>query len=194
MRNFQAFSIKFPGLTDRIISDITIFPAFDPTNPPIVPLPHVDTRALWDTGATGSCISPGIAKTLGLKSVGMVNVNHAGGTGTSERYIVNLGLPHRVGFAGLLVHEVSEVAGKFSVILGMDVISRGDLAFTNANGESCFSFRMPSCAKIDYVEEWNSDRRIAEAKVGKDEPCPCGKKKPDGTVAKFKNCHGAVYA
>jgi len=28
-------------------------------------------------------------------------------------------------------------------------------------------------------------------KVGRNEPCPCGAKKPDGTPLKFKKCHGA---
>jgi preprotein translocase subunit SecA len=28
-------------------------------------------------------------------------------------------------------------------------------------------------------------------KIGRNDPCPCGKKKPDGTPVKYKNCHGA---
>ncbi|MDR2501914.1 MAG: preprotein translocase subunit SecA [Oscillospiraceae bacterium] len=30
----------------------------------------------------------------------------------------------------------------------------------------------------------------ASAKVGRNDPCPCGAKKPDGTPVKYKNCHG----
>jgi preprotein translocase subunit SecA len=29
-----------------------------------------------------------------------------------------------------------------------------------------------------------------EAKVGRNDPCPCGKKKPDGSPVKYKNCCG----
>lgn len=29
-----------------------------------------------------------------------------------------------------------------------------------------------------------------DAKVGRNDPCPCGKTKPDGNRVKFKNCHG----
>ncbi|MEK7152288.1 MAG: hypothetical protein AAB773_02545, partial [Patescibacteria group bacterium] len=27
-------------------------------------------------------------------------------------------------------------------------------------------------------------------KVGRNDPCPCGAKRPDGTPVKYKNCHG----
>lgn len=30
----------------------------------------------------------------------------------------------------------------------------------------------------------------AEPKVGRNDPCPCGAKKPDGTPVKYKHCHG----
>ncbi len=33
-------------------------------------------------------------------------------------------------------------------------------------------------------------KRRTEAKVGRNDPCPCGAKKPDGTPVKYKNCHG----
>ena len=36
----------------------------------------------------------------------------------------------------------------------------------------------------------NSQRSSEFEKVGRNDPCPCGAKKPDGTPIKFKNCHG----
>lgn len=44
---------------------------------------------------------------------------------------------------------------KTEMLIGMDIISHGDFAFTNQDGKSCFSFRIPSKTKIDYVEEGN---------------------------------------
>ena len=32
--------------------------------------------------------------------------------------------------------------------------------------------------------------KSAEQKIGRNDPCWCGKKKPDGTPVKFKHCHG----
>ncbi|MDR0838046.1 MAG: hypothetical protein LBN99_00225, partial [Oscillospiraceae bacterium] len=30
----------------------------------------------------------------------------------------------------------------------------------------------------------------AGVKIGRNDPCPCGKRKADGTPVKYKNCHG----
>jgi hypothetical protein len=68
----------------------------------------------------------------------------------------------------------------------MDIISLGDFAITNVGGESCMSFRTPSLLTIDYVVEAN---KIAWARVGRNDPCPCGKKKADGSPVLFKHCH-----
>lgn len=36
------------------------------------------------------------------------------------------------------------------IIIGMDTITRGDLAITNKNGETWFSFRIPSQEHIEF--------------------------------------------
>jgi preprotein translocase subunit SecA len=36
----------------------------------------------------------------------------------------------------------------------------------------------------------NQPTRPSVAKVGRNEPCPCGAKKPDGRPVKYKHCHG----
>ena len=36
----------------------------------------------------------------------------------------------------------------YEVVIGMDVISQGDFAFTNHDGHSTFSFRLPSQEEI----------------------------------------------
>jgi len=40
----------------------------------------------------------------------------------------------------------------------MDVITKGDFVITNFNGNTVFSFRVPSCECIDYVEQINRQR------------------------------------
>jgi hypothetical protein len=39
------------------------------------------------------------------------------------------------------------------VLIGMDVIGSGDLAITNHNGKTTFTFRVPPCEEIDFVAE-----------------------------------------
>lgn len=185
---FQAFTLKFNGTANRIISDISVAEAFDPgaTNPH--PQHHA-AKALWDTGATKSVISDKLAKVIGLIPTGIAEVRHAGGVSQSPTYLVNFALPHRVGVVGVQVTEFPETSGRFGVIVGMDVICLGDLALTNLGGHTWMSFRMPSCATVDYVVEHN---RQLYAGVARNAPCPCGAQKPDGTSLKFKHCHGAT--
>ena len=38
--------------------------------------------------------------------------------------------------------------------------------------------------------EWENDTE-PRLRVGRNEPCPCGKKKEDGSPLKYKRCHGA---
>lgn len=180
-QDFQAFTIKFHGITHRVVTELTVLEAFDPANPPGTPPRYVQTRALWDTGATGCMISAGLAKKLGLTPTGLVHLSHAGGTSKSPTYVVNLGLPNHVGIPGVQVTEFPVPSG-FDAIIGMDVISAGDFAITNVRGETTMSFRYPSIATIDYVEDAQA---IVSSLVGRNDPCPCGSGK------KYKRCHGA---
>ena len=180
--NFQAFTVKATGTLDRIITDIAVSAAFDPVSPPNPPPTQIAAKALWDTGATKSVISRDLARSLGLTPVGVTNVSHGGGVGTSPTYLVNFELPHKVAAVGILVTEFPPPSG-FSVIVGMDVIRFGDFSITNVSGQTWMSFRTPSCIAIDYVVEAN---RIAFAGVGRNAPCPCGSGK------KYKKCHGAA--
>jgi hypothetical protein len=114
-------------------------------------------------------------------------VTHAGGSETKSTYLVNLYLPNGVAIAGLVVSEFSETA-QFGVIIGMDVIGQGDFSITNYGNQTWASFRIPSIQGIDYVQEAN---RIRFAGVGRNDPCPCGKKDANGRRVKFKKRHGA---
>lgn len=150
---FQAFTIKISGIADRILTKIAVSEAVDLKNPP-TPLPKTQqTVALWDTGASKSVISSGIVNSLGLVPVGKSLVRHAGGQSESLTYMVNFQLPNGVVIGFAMVTELGKHEGGFDVIVGMDVISLGDFSITNVRGQTCMSFRTPSCATIDYVEQ-----------------------------------------
>lgn len=186
---FHAFTATHNGITDRIITPVSIYKAFDPSktqNPSFQPY---ETSALWDTGATKSVITHITAQAIGLVPVGITTVNHAGGSSRSNTYIVNIWLPNKVGFAGVLVSECPDVAGNFGAIIGMDIIMKGDLSLTNFDGQSCMTFRTPSMHKIDYVADAN---RLKFSDVNRNAPCPCGKKNSHGKPIKFKNCCRAI--
>ena len=140
--------------------------------------------AIWDTGATNSVISEKVIAELGLCNMGFTQVNHAGGQDVVPVYKVNIGLPNNVTFAEIKVTQ-GKLAGA-DVLIGMDIITKGDFSVTNVGGKTTFSFRVPSIETIDYVKESQKPTKpiVKEKQPGRNDPCPCGSGK------KFKNCHG----
>jgi len=184
---FHALTIKYNGRADRITTALQLFKAFDPAKHAKPPSAPFDTTALWDTGATRSVVTKATAAAIGLVPVGTTKVNHAGGRSQSNTYLVSMFLPNNVGIPGVLVSECQNIAGDFGAIIGMDIITQGDLAITNVKGETWMTFRLPSIQSIDYVAEAN---RLKYAGVGRNAPCPCGKKDERGKPIKFKYFHG----
>jgi hypothetical protein len=111
----------------------------------------VDTQALWDTGASGSCISKSLANRLGLKSVEMCYVSGVGGIHKSYVYTVDILLPNKILVNGVRVTEFFD-NGSFNVIIGMDIITLGDFAISNQDGKTTVSYRIPpDDVPIDFV-------------------------------------------
>lgn len=186
----RAFTLKYPGITNKIITEVHISVAFDFSKPKPPNIQFFKTFALWDTGATHSIITDATAKALALTSTGKRMVQHGGGLSEHKTHVVNFYLPNRVAIAGVIATEHPENDGTFGAIIGMDIIAGGDMSITNYNGESWFTFRWPSFGSADYVAEFNAKRVLPVAagmpKVGRNDPCPCGSAK------KYKKCHGSV--
>jgi hypothetical protein len=66
-------------------------------------------------------------------------------------------LPNKVAFSGVRVTK-GILTGGPDILIGMNIINRGDFAVTNLNGVTKFSFRFPSIVDIDFVEEANRSR------------------------------------
>ncbi|MBT9536716.1 MAG: retroviral-like aspartic protease family protein [Nitrospirae bacterium] len=164
------------------MTPVFISPAFDPakTNPH---LPNKQYNGIWDTGATNTVITRKVADDLNLKPVGMTLVKHAKGEEMSEVYRVNIVLPNKVGFPMVRVTE-GTLSG-VDVLIGMDIINRGDFAITHRDSKTTFTFRVPSTGHIDFVEEHKRGQQAsAGPKIGRNEPCPCKSGK------KYKKCCG----
>ena len=188
---FRAFTLKHNGrLVNRIVIDIGLSLPFDPAHGSPPGLTILPVKALWDTGATGSVVTPATIAALGLISTGTAQTSTANGVRLASTYLVNLYLPQKVAFPGLLVTDCSDTQG-FGAIIGMDVMSQGDSTISNHKGETWLSFRVPSSGGVDYVVESN---RAAYAGAGRNDPCPCGQIDPNsGRPKKYKKCHGATH-
>jgi len=174
----RSFTLEHAGLASAIISDVRISSAGE-VNPQI----H-DFKAIWDTGATNSCITQKAAQEIGLIATGMIKMGTAGGSRECPTYYVDLFLPNLVRIPSITVNEVSDLThdqnDRIEVLIGMDVIMHGDCAITNKGGKTVFTFRIPSITSIDFVKESNSR---ALKNIGRNNLCPCGSGK------KYKHCH-----
>ena len=121
---------------------------------------------MWDTGATHSVITQSTAKKLGLIPIGKVESHHADGSTLVNTYMTHIFLPNDIVLTNIRVTECSDNT-RFEVIVGMDIISRGDFAFTNKGGKSTFSFRIPSVETIDYWKEFEQAKKDSGDKVKK---------------------------
>jgi hypothetical protein len=143
------------------------------------------TKALWDTGATNSVITKDTVVKLGLSPVGKAFASHAGGRDVVNVYLVNIYLPNKLIIKGVHVTEC-ENKDNFGVIIGMDIITRGDFSVTNINNKTVFSYRYPSSECIDFVSRALPKKQpiVVEPRLGRNEPCNCG------SGLKFKYCCG----
>jgi hypothetical protein len=179
--HFFAFTVKYNGLADRIITEVSLTPAYDPKAHKQPPYPLFSTQALWDTGATNSMVTAEVAAAMNLVPIGRTRLKHGGGIAETNTYLVNMFLPNYVAVPGIQVAELPIIGEGFGVLVGMDIISKSDLSITNVGGETWMTFRIPSIERIDYVVEAS---KIKYAGVGRNDPCPCGSGK------KFKQCCG----
>jgi predicted aspartyl protease len=186
---FDAFTVKFPNRVRRVTTDVHVSEAYELATPPAV-LPSARTvSALWDTGATGSVIAPSVVAALGLVQKGVARVSHADGVNPNAPvYLVNITLPNRVCVEGVRV--TATAITDFEAVIGMDIISTGDLSLTHADGKTWMSFRIPPYPPaLDYVVEFN---RAMVAGINRNAPCPCGALAEDGSRKKVKKCHGKL--
>lgn len=111
-------------------------------------------KGIWDTGATNSVITQKIVDELNLKPTGITKVNGVSGETTSPVYLVDFLLPLGLIIPGLRV-TLGQLADGADALIGMDVITLGDLSVTNKLGRTKMTFRIPSMHEVDYVQEEN---------------------------------------
>lgn len=186
----NAFTVAYSGIVNKLTLQCAVGAAFDPVRQGNKPLRVADFTALWDTGATASVITAKVVAALGLQPAGKQKVFNANGSAVVNRYMVCIRMPNRVIFPCLAVTE--GCLKDADMLIGMDVISRGDFSLSNFGGKTTMSFCMPPVEAKDYVKEINEYNRLLKIhnawKAHGDNKCPCGSKK------QWENCHGkSIY-
>ena len=184
MQQFKAFTVEYSGTASSLQTQCGVCPGVA-----IEALaagekhPEVKTvEAIWDTGAEVSSISTRVASEMGLVSLGKAHNSTAAGFVEVDVFAVNILLPNGVNFA--MVPVTGNDLGDVDMLIGMDIISKGDFSVTNVDGKTTFSFRIPSMERIDYVKEATPKPIVKAKEPGRNDPCPCGSSK------KYKYCHG----
>jgi len=103
--------------------------------------PPVKVSALWDTGAYASVVSERIVSALGLLPINYQRACGVNGWYESPVYLVDIMLPNKMKITGVSVSRGELVAA--DMLIGMDIISLGDMLVTNKPTTE-FTFRIPS--------------------------------------------------
>jgi hypothetical protein len=141
-RSFIVESQK--GLLSALATPCEVSRAFNPANG-IPDYPKIEFKALWDTGAVHSVITPRVIEACGLKPMRLIKpvlLQGVDGYEPSEAYAINLSLPDHITYHELPV--LLKNPGKdvwWDLIVGMDIISTGEFIVKNVNSKTEWSFR-----------------------------------------------------
>jgi hypothetical protein len=150
--SFKALTLKAPGIARNIVLPVVINQSESLCQKFGLDKIEADVYALLDTGATNTSISDTLAANLGLKPVGRYKVEAAGGIHMAAAYSIDVLLRNMVSFTNIRAAAFVK-NDQFDIIIGMDIITLGDLAITNANNRTVVSFRVPPDVEhIDYVK------------------------------------------
>lgn len=151
IRTANMFTNLGPGIAREIKTYVGVGHAFivDKLDKFKEPLKN-NLIAVWDTGATGTTITKKLAEDLALDEIGEVRTYGVTGSEISKKYVISLYLPNDIVIPEL---EVSSCIGDIGcdVLVGMDVITRGDFVINNER-DTTFSFRIPSVECVDFTK------------------------------------------
>ena len=112
------------------------------------PPPLIQTKAIWDTGASHTTIDHSLVDKLGLIKIRETTARTANGPRPSGLYLANLYLPNNLVIDFWQVMDGAILDGM--VLIGMDIIHKSDFAISNFPQEPIFSFRHPSLNRISF--------------------------------------------
>ncbi len=155
-----AFTTTAKGYPREIITQVMIRP------PSYLGLeaPEEMTRAIWDTGATGSVISKELASIMNLIPSGKCKVSGVHDIAVVNTYELDIHILRDV-----IIRDVTVSEGQLSsdprigFLIGMDIINLGDFAYSTKPDGHMFSFRIPGIPEpIDFkadIDEYITKQR-----------------------------------
>ena len=151
-----AFTYVTRGIASVLITPVFICAAYAPQGED--ESTFREYSAIWDTGATKTMVTQHVAEDCGLVPTAQSRVQGVFGAKTVNGYLVNIALPTQhpnraqesIAIHHLSVLEAPALTGGHNLLIGMDVIGKGDFAISNYRGRTMFTFRIPSQGDIDF--------------------------------------------
>ena len=141
-----AFKSEYPSLSLRLITEAEIYDVS-------LSQKTIKVRALWDTGAMLSSITPEIAQSLNLVPFNRVKVNGINNTSMADMVKISIKLPNLFEVKNSNV-TVCNLVKDVDLLIGMDIILLGDFSISNGEGKTLFTFAIPPFEnKTDHYEK-----------------------------------------
>jgi hypothetical protein len=154
----RGFTKSYATLVNNLTTPVSIFPVSSRDNT-LRNVP-VKLKALWDTGAMKTCIKPKVRDILNLRMFRIgsaVTIAGVGGEVKADFTVLAIFLTGNMGIEHCPVY-VLNFPGSADMI--MDIISLGDFAVCNADGQTSFSFAMPPFPdRINFVDKINAQNK-----------------------------------
>jgi predicted aspartyl protease len=148
---YEALTITSPGISRAILMPVIVRQSQSLCKRYNILSHPIDVYALVDTGATNTCINKRLVDRLNLEIVGDGIMDTANGLCESNLYYIDILMRNNVSFANIRAMEFTSDK-MFDILIGMDIITLGDFAITNAEHKTVVSFRVPPDTKhIDFV-------------------------------------------
>ena len=109
-------------------------------------------NAIWDTGSQTTAISFAAVDRLGLKPSGTITIKTPQEQFDAPTVLISLALPTGVVFQYFAVAVLEDLGDEAEVLIGMDVISHCNFAFTHARNYSILSLCAPPSEVIDFSD------------------------------------------
>ncbi|MCL2176328.1 MAG: retroviral-like aspartic protease family protein [Treponema sp.] len=141
---YSGLTVSYKNSVSSLVAPINILPLLisDKASRNI----QIEINALWDTGATVTCIKPELFDRLKLRLLDSVNHTMIAGIGgkiAAKTTLISLFITSTFEIAFCPVY-VADFPGKADILIGMDIINKGDFVICNTNSKTSFSFVVPS--------------------------------------------------
>jgi hypothetical protein len=95
-------------------------------------------------------ITPGVAAALSLSPIDSITVNGINNVSQASIVIISVNLPNRIRVDSIYA-AVCDMRQGIDLLIGMDIIKKGDLAIANGSEKTLFSFAVPPLQnKMNY--------------------------------------------